>query len=200
MTGSKRRFLLATACAAAVCVMATAGAARATQMLTAAGGVPTVGDVAPSFALPSMSGNTVRLAEVLKDGPVVLVMLRGWPGYQCPFCTRQFADFLANADALRARKARVVFVYPGPGDGLTAHAAAFTAGKDLPAHFTFLTDPDYVFTNAYGLRWNAPKETAYPSTFVLDARGRITFAQTSREHGGRVPVADVLAALHAQGE
>lgn len=200
MTDLRRRVLLATAGAAVLFSIGTGGALGASQVPAVPGGVPTVGDVAPSFALPSMSGETVRLAEVLKDGPVVLVMLRGWPGYQCPFCTRQFADFLANADALRARHARVIFVYPGPAEGLTDHATAFTAGKDLPAHFTFLTDPDYVFTNAYGLRWNAPKETAYPSTFVLDARGRITFAQTSREHGGRVPVADVLAALHAQGD
>jgi hypothetical protein len=32
------------------------------------------------------------LSTELAHGPVVLVMLRGWPGYQCPFCTRQFGD------------------------------------------------------------------------------------------------------------
>ena len=184
---------------AAICAaIFYAGSVLAAQMPAMAGAIPKVGDLAPAFALSSISGERVRLADVLKDGPVVLVVLRGWPGYQCPFCTRQFADFLSNADALKARRARVVFVYPGPADGLTDHATAFTSGKELPAHFTFLTDPDYAFTNAYGLRWDAPKETAYPSTFVLDARGRVTFAQTSREHGGRVPVADVITALRAQ--
>jgi hypothetical protein len=52
-----------------------------------------------------------------------------------------------------------------------------------------------VFTRTYGLRWDAPNETAYPSTFVLDGRGNITFARTSQSHGDRVPVADVLEAL-----
>jgi thioredoxin-dependent peroxiredoxin len=199
MTGSSRRLLLATACAAVLSASAAGSLGAAGQMAAVAAGIPKVGELAPPFALASIAGDTVRLTEVLKDGPVVLVMLRGWPGYQCPFCTRQFADFLANADALKARSGRVVFVYPGPGDGLTDHAKAFTAGKDLPAHFTFLTDPNYVFTTAYGLRWDAPKETAYPSTFVLDARGRVVFAETSREHGGRVPVAAVLTALGALG-
>ena len=201
MTGSIRRLLLATACAVGLFALSAADAAAdAGAMTVNAAAIPAVGEVAPSFALSSIAGDTVRLADVLAAGPVVLVMLRGWPGYQCPFCTRQFADFLANAEALKARSGRVVFVYPGPGDGLAGHAAAFTSGKDLPAHFTFLLDPDYAFTNAYGLRWDAPKETAYPTTFVLDARGRVTFVRTSREHGGRVPVADVLTALAAAGQ
>lgn len=226
MTGSIRRVLLATACAVGVFAIGSidsigsagavaagaagaagdagaagaGGASGAEQMTPKAAAIPAVGDMAPPFVLSSIAGGTVRLDDVLADGPVVLVMLRGWPGYQCPFCTRQFADFLANAEALKARSGRVVFVYPGPGDGLADHATAFTAGKDMPAHFTFLLDPDYTFTTAYGLRWDAPKETAYPTTFVLDARGRVTFVRTSREHGGRVPVADVLTALAAAAQ
>lgn len=167
------------------------------QMATAppAGATPTVGQKGPAFSLQSLDGTTVRLDDVIGRGPVVLLMMRGWPGYQCPFCTRQFGDYLANAEKLQAAGARVIFVYPGPRDGLMDHAKAFTAGRPMPATFTFLTDPDFVFTNAYGLRWEAPKETAYPATFVLDRGGVVIFARISREHGDRVPVADVLAAL-----
>jgi len=92
----------------------------------------------------------------------------------------------------------VIFVYPGPNQGLIDHAREFTDGKVMPAHFIFLTDPDYSFTNAYGLRWDSPKETAYPSTFVLNSRGIVTFAKTSHVHGDRVSAADVLKALSAQ--
>ena len=60
-----------------------------------------------------------------------------------------------------------------------------------------LIDPGYGFTNAYGLRWDAPQETAYPATFVIDRDGTIRFARVSLEHGGRTPVADVLKALAA---
>ena len=58
-----------------------------------------------------------------------------------------------------------------------------------------LLDPGFTFTQAYRLRWDAPNETAYPSTFVVDTHGTITFARTSRSHGDRVPVAGVLKAL-----
>ncbi len=71
----------------------------------------------------------------------------------------------------------------------------FTKSAALPASYRLLLDPDYTFTNAYGLRWNEQNETAYPSTFVIGKDGVIAFAKTSHEHGDRVPVADVLTAL-----
>lgn len=156
---------------------------------------PAVGSKAPEFILTSIQGKTVRLSDEFKNGPVVLVLLRGWPGYQCPFCTRQFGDYLGHAADLERANARVVFVYPGPTDRLREHAEAFIQSREMPANFTFLLDPDYTFTNAYGLRWNAPSETAYPSTFILDKTGRVRFARTSTAHGDRVPVVDVLKAL-----
>jgi len=122
-------------------------------------------------------------------------VLRGWPGYQCPYCTRQFGDFRKNAEKFGKSGARVLFVYPGPGDGLKSHAEAFAPGTAIPAGFRILLDPDYTFTNAYGLRWDAPNETAYPSTFILDKHGIVTFAQTSRGHGDRVTADAVLKAL-----
>lgn len=176
---------------------ATGLAAAQAPQSAAAGVTPRVGQTAHAFSLSSIDGQTVSLAEGLKQGPVVLVMLRGWPGYQCPFCTRQFGDYLRHADELKAAAGRVILVYPGPAEGLADFAKMFTEDQDMPANFSFLIDPDYTFTNLYGLRWNASGETSYPSTFVLDSNGTVTFANTSREHGGRVPVADVLKALAA---
>lgn len=156
---------------------------------------PKVGAKAADFSLQSLDGSTVRLSEAVARGPVVLVVLRGWPGYQCPFCTRQFGDYMANAASFAKSGAQVLFVYPGPADGLKEHAEAFTAGKPLPAAFRILLDPDYSFTQSYGLRWDAAKETAYPSTFVLDREGMVTFAHTSHEHADRVSAAAALKAV-----
>jgi peroxiredoxin len=156
---------------------------------------PKVGDPVPVFALKTVSGTTVRPAPLLRRGPVVLVVLRGYPGYQCPLCTRQVGEFLARSAEFEARKASVVLVYPGPATDLTARAKEFVAGKSLPASFHLAVDPDYRFTNAYGLRWDAPAETAYPSTFVVGRNGRLTYAKVSRNHGDRADAADVLAVL-----
>ena len=66
-----------------------------------------VGDTAPDFTLNTLDGKAVKLSAENAREPVVLVMLRGWPGYQCPLCTRQVHDFVANADSF-AGKARVM--------------------------------------------------------------------------------------------
>lgn len=158
---------------------------------------PVTGDRAKDFTLSTLTGETVALKTLTSKGPVVLLVLRGYPGYQCPICTVQVGDFLGKADGFAGRKASVVLVYPGPADKLKEHASEFVRGKTLPEHFYFLIDPDYAFTNAYGLRWDAPRETAYPSTFVLDREGTVRFSQVSKTHGGRTKADDVLKKLPA---
>ena len=186
---------------AAIFVLAVAislaRAGQATQMAPMAGsaGTPTVGQKAPDFSLGAVDGATVRLSSEVARGPVILVVLRGWPGYQCPFCTRQFGEYMSRAADVTATGAHVLFIYPGPADGLKEHAEELLKSTTLPAAYRVLLDPGYTFTLAYGLRWDAPMETAYPSTFVIDKGGTVAFARTSHAHDDRVPVADVLTAL-----
>jgi thioredoxin-dependent peroxiredoxin len=156
---------------------------------------PAMGDVAPPFALATLEGKTVQLSTLTETSAVVLLVLRGFPGYQCPLCTKQVHDFVARAKDFAAKGVRVVMVYPGPAEALQAHAAEFIADKAWPRDFVFLVDPDFTFTNAYGLRWDAKNETAYPSTFVIDGGGVVKFAKISRTHGGRATAAEILAKL-----
>lgn len=161
----------------------------------AAEGPPKQGEKAADFTLNSLDGAGFTLSNELKSGKVVLVVLRGYPGYQCPVCSAQVADLRKRAEALSDANAKVVMVYPGPADGLKARAREFLKGATLPRGFQILLDPDYTFTNAYGLRWNAPNETAYPSTFVIEQDRVIRFAQVSKTHGGRARTSDILSAL-----
>lgn len=78
---------------------------------------------------------------------------------------------------------------------LARHASDFVGTEPIRSNFRVLIDPGYVLTHAYGLRWDAPKETAYPATFVIDREGMIRFANVSPEHAGRTPVADVPKVL-----
>lgn len=156
---------------------------------------PAVGDEAKDFELPALIGDPVKLSKLTDAGPVVLVVLRGYPGYQCPLCSRQVSEYIGKADAFKKAGATVVFVYPGPGDKLKDKANEFVKGKDYPEHFRFVLDPDYTFTKAYNLRWDAKNETAYPSAFVLDGKRKVTYSKVSRGHGDRAPAADVLKAI-----
>lgn len=158
---------------------------------------PSVGMKAADFTLPDAVGAKVSLAGELARGPIVLIVGRGWPGYQCPFCTRQFAEFRSHAKELQQAGARVLWIYPGPAEELAKHASDFVGTTEIPSNFRVLIDPGYLFTNAYGLRWDAKNETAYPATFVIDRAGVIQFAKVSHEHGGRTTVPEVLGALGA---
>ncbi len=157
---------------------------------------PDVGHHAPNFALASPDGSKYLLLNAEKKGRVVLVVLRGYPGYQCPFCVKQVHDFAENAAAFAKAGASVVLIYPGPPANLDEHAKDFIARTNtLPAGITLVTDPDYMFTNLYGLRWEKEHETAYPATFVINREGYVQYRKVSDGHGDRTTAAEVLAEL-----
>lgn len=156
---------------------------------------PQVGSMAPDFTLKTLDDQSVRLNDLTAKSRVVLVVLRGWPGRQCPFCTRQAHDFVSREEKFKADGVQVVMVYPGPADDLKAHADEFLQDKNWPKDFLLVLDPDYSCTKAYGLRWDAPKETAYPSTFIIGKDGKVVFAHVSKQHGDRVMADTVLKTL-----
>jgi peroxiredoxin len=157
---------------------------------------PEVGAKAPDFTLSTTEGTSVSLSSLTARGPVVLVVLRGYPGYQCPFCQKQTHDFASNAERFAAAGAQILLVYPGQAANLSQHAGEFTAGEPkMPANMRLVIDPDFRFTNLYGLRWDAPQETAYPSTFLIDRSGRIFFRKISHEHGDRTTASEILTEL-----
>ncbi len=160
---------------------------------------PAVGGKAPDFTLSTPDGTPVSLDSLTAKSPVVLIVLRGYPGYQCPYCQRQVHDFMENADKFADAGAQVLLVYPGPPADLASHAKEFSAKQELPPNFHLVIDPDYTFTNLYGLRWDAPHETAYPSTFILNNHNVVLFTKTSHSHGDRTTAADTLAELKQTG-
>ena len=160
---------------------------------------PAVGDKAPDFTLPTPSGKAVTMSSEQQGQGLILVVLRGYPGYQCPYCVRQVHDFVKHASDFAAKNTRVLLVYPGPPANLDQHAKEFLEKQaHLPADIVLVTDPDYKVTNLYGLRWNEPNETAYPSTFILDKKGMVVFEKISRGHGDRLSAQDALDHLAAQ--
>jgi len=169
-------------------------AMAATSLTLQAAEPPQMGAAAPDFTLKTMDAKSVTLSAETAKLPVVLVVLRGWPGYQCPLCTRQVHELALQAEAF-AGKARIIMVYPGKSENLEAHAGEFLKDKQWPKDFMFVTDPDYAFTKSYGLRWEAPGETSYPSTFVIDKQGIVRFEKISKSHGGRATPEEILAVL-----
>lgn len=156
-----------------------------------------VGDTAKNFTLQPLEGKKIKLDQLTKEGPVVLAVLRGFPGYQCPACSAQVAELRKHAKGFQELDATVVLIYPGAAENLKQRAEEFLSGKKLPDPLLLTIDPDYGFTELFGLRWEAPAETAYPSTFVLDENRKVKFAKISRTHGDRAKADEVLDVLRA---
>lgn len=162
-------------------------------LISAFAETPAVGAQAPDFTLRTPLGHPVSMHSQLGNGPLILIVLRGYPGYQCPYCHRQVHDFILHAADFAELQARVLLVYPGPAAQLNERAKEFLASESqLPSNVVLVTDPDYVATSLYGLRWNAPNETAYPSTIILNRKGKILFEKISRSHGDRFSAEDAL--------
>ncbi len=160
-----------------------------------------VGKKAIDFELPIVgtsnkeSTEFVQLEDEYRKGPVVVIVLRGFPGYQCPLCSRQVSDIANRAKAFSKVAQRVILVYPGEPDLLQRHAAEFLGSRTLPEPMVMVRDESMEMVSSWGLRWDAPRETAYPSTYVIDKNGRVTWSKVSDSHAGRTTAEEIMLEL-----
>lgn len=98
------------------------------------------GDRAPDFALPDQDGNTVKLSELLVDGPIVLYF---YPADFTPGCTKEACTIRDMHDDLTDVGLRIYGVSPQD----SASHTKFRDRYSLP--FELLADVDKVAVRAY---------------------------------------------------
>lgn len=162
-----------------------------------------VGDQAPDFDLPIQGADAyLSLSDLAKEGPVVVIVLRGYPGYQCPICTSQLGSLINRASrlarAMGNQPHRVVLVYPGVESGLEQRAKRFVGSRRLPVPLVLVRDPNMEMISAWGLRWKdrRDRETAYPAAYLIGAGRRVKWAKVSDSHSGRATVEQILKAIN----
>ena len=155
-----------------------------------------MGDRVIDFELPIVgSEGFISLRDEYKQGGVVVIVLRGFPGYQCPLCTQQIGSLANRAKTLAKETHRVILVYPGEEPSLEQRAKQFMGSRRIPQPLVIVRDEGMEMVGQWGLRWNSGKETAYPATYVIDRNGRIRWKKVSRSHAGRSSVQDILKEL-----
>src|SRR4051812_38429907 len=77
---------------------------------------PKIGDTIQDYEFKTLDGKKLKLTELGGKGGVALIVLRGFPGYQCPICTEQVAELRKRADDFAKAGATVLLVYPGAAD------------------------------------------------------------------------------------
>lgn len=168
----------------------------------------TLGDRAPRFHLPTATGQTLALDDLLTDGPVVLTFYRGaW----CPYCNIALRCLQQHHEAITARGARLVAVSPQiPDESLTLtekHGLAFDVlsdiGSDTAKQYGLAFDlPDDLAAvydrlgfDLQRVNGGHPRTLPLPATYVIDRDGVIRWSFVDTDYTTRAEPADILAAL-----
>lgn len=171
-----------------------------------------VGDKAPDFTLPDATGATVRLADLLAEGPVVVNFYRGgW----CPYCNLELRAFQAALPEITARGASLVAISPEAPDNslstkdkqqLEFHVLS-DVGSEASRAFGVAFTLDDATRNVYaGFGLDLPTlngagtwELLVPGTYVIGSDGLIAYAFVEADYRLRVEPSEVLAALDSLG-
>ncbi len=166
-----------------------------------------VGQAAPDFSLPNADGKTVKLSDLLKDGPVVLTWYRGgW----CPYCNMQLHAYQEILPDLKAAKASLVAISPETPDN------SLSTKEKNALEFFVLSDSGNAVAKRYGIAYKLPQvvvdqfsgrldlskfngdssnELPLSATYVIGQDGRVTYRFVDSDYRNRAEPADVLAAV-----
>jgi len=163
------------------------------------------GGLAPDIALDDAMGRSVRLSDLWRHGPLVIVFYRGgW----CPYCNLTLRAWQQRLPEIANRGASLVAISPQSPDNTLD-----TAEKNALA-FPVLSDSTLEAARAFGIafdlqpdlvelymgfgndlparngngRWALP----VPATFVIGRDGRVAFAHVEADYRQRAEPDDVL--------
>jgi len=166
------------------------------------------GDKAPTFALPNATGKTIDLANLLKDGPVVISFYRGaW----CPYCNLEVGALQAKLPEIEAAGAKLIAISPELPDNslefqekneLTFEVLSDQGNKvarQFGLVFTLHDDLKPIYTK-FGFDLSEKNgddswELPLPATYVIAQDGTIAKSFVSADYTARMEPEDVVAAL-----
>lgn len=172
-------------------------------------GAVKAGDRVEQFTLDDATGSAVSLAQIVEDGPAVIVFYRGgW----CPYCNVALRTYQRELlPELGAFGARLVAISPQTPD------ESLSTAEKAELAFTVLSDPgsrvarrlgiafqqaddvlgaqrtlglDLTQVNAEGSVW-LPR----PTVLIVDRDQTVRFADVKPDYVSRTEVPDILSAL-----
>ena len=144
---------------------------------------------APPFALPSPTGEIVRLSDILATGRHAVVYF--YPKDDTPGCTAEACSFRDEYTAFQDAGAEVIGISM---DDAASHQA-FAAKHNLP--FTLLSDADGSVARAYGVKKTLGLIPGR-ETFIISPTGQILHRFSSQFNPKR-HIREALECLRNQG-
>ena len=149
------------------------------------------GDAAPHVTLPSSDKTQTPLADLWKDGPVVVLF---FPLAFTSTCTEELCTVREDIGFYAGLNARVVAV------SVDSPYVLDRFKKELGADYLFLSDFNREATNAFGVLRTAPVgpgllNASERAAFVIGADGRIRYAWHSTNASLLPPFEEIKRAL-----
>jgi peroxiredoxin len=107
-----------------------------------------IGERAPGFELSNALGNQILLANLLKNGPVVITF---YSGSWCPYCNLQLRALQDKLPDIKKFGATLVAISPEVPD------ASMTKNEISKMEFIVLSDQDAKVASQYGVAWEVPE-------------------------------------------
>jgi peroxiredoxin Q/BCP len=131
--------------------------------------IPTPGQSAPRFKLPSSMGETIDIGALIGKQPIVLYF---YPHADTPGCTKQACGFRDALPEYHKAKVAILGISPDPIKAVSAFA------KKFKLNFPLLADEDHAVAEKYGV-WQRKQMFAVKywgvvrTTFIIGKDGKI---------------------------
>lgn len=172
-----------------------------------------VGQKVTNFSLANHQGNTVELATLLKQGPVIISFYRGgW----CPYCNLELKALNDYLPQFKAQNAQLIAISPQLPDETLSTAQK----NDL--EFDVLSDVSNKIAKQFGLLFTLDEriqalytefgidfeqyygdksfQLPLPATYVINQQGVITYAFVTEGYTLRAEPFDVLNVLKSESK
>jgi peroxiredoxin len=150
--------------------------------------VPSVGEVAPDFTLPSTSGEKLTLSS-LRGKPVLLAF---FPAAFSSTCTTELCEMRDDDDQFIARGVTILPISVDSTYSLVEYKAKHNLKSDL------LSDFRRTVSQRYGVLMDE-KYYSNRAYFLIDAEGVIRWVHVEEHPGHRRADTELLAAIDAVG-
>lgn len=163
---------------------------------------------APDFRAMDQEGNEIRLKDVLKQGPVVLVFYRG---YWCPYCNKYLMRLQDSLSLIRDKGAQVIAISPQLTEGTQK-----TKEKINPAYL-LVSDEGGKIMKSYGVAFAVDEKTLgryrnadidlvtingqssaslpIPAIYIINKEGTILYRFFDSDYKKRASIREILSNL-----
>lgn len=167
-----------------------------------------VGDIAPDFTAKNQNNKDIKLKELLKSGPVVILFYRGeW----CQYCNRQLKALEDSLALISAKGANIIAISPEKLENINKTI------EKTKVTYNVVTDENSQIMTAYKVAFELDEKTTekykgyginlmerngsngnnlpVPAVYIISKEGKITYRYFDENYRKRASVLEILKNL-----